>query len=230
MKDDVSMKIKGGLIVSCQALPSEPLHSSYIMGRMAVAAVQSEAVGIRANTVQDIKEIQKNVNVPIIGIKKQVYNNCSVFITPTIKEMREIADTGVAIIACDATLRTRPEGENLKEIIETFKKEYPNTLLMADCATLSEIDNACKLGFNFVGTTLHGYTEETEGMNISNNDFQFLKEALKISTKPIIAEGKIDTPEKAKRVLELGCYAVVVGGAITRPQEITARFVAKMRE
>lgn len=117
MKDEIIKNITGGLIVSCQALPDEPLHSSYIMGRMAVAAVQSGAIGIRANTVQDINEIQKSVSVPIIGIKKQVYENCQVFITPTIKEMREIADTGVDIVACDAILRTRPEGENLKEII-----------------------------------------------------------------------------------------------------------------
>lgn len=82
---------------------------------------------------------------------------------------------------------------------------------MADCATLSEIENACKLGFDFVGTTLHGYTEETKEMNIADNHFQFLKEVVQISTKPVIAEGKIDTPEKAKKALELGCYAIVVG-------------------
>lgn len=222
---EVKEKIKQGLIVSCQALPEEPLHSSFIMGRMAIAAVSSGAIGIRANTAEDIQEIQKNVAVPIIGIKKKVYDDCPVFITPTLKEMREIADTGVEIVACDATLRPRPDGKALAEVVSQFKKEYPHTLLMADCATVAEIQNACQLDFDFVGTTLHGYTAETEGMNVADNDFAFLKEVLKVTTKPVIAEGKVDTPAKAKRVLELGCHAVVVGGAITRPQEITKRFV-----
>lgn len=230
MRTDVIKQIEKGLIVSCQALPNEPLHSSYIMGRMAIAAISSGAIGIRSNTVVDINEIQKNTSVPIIGIKKQVYEKCSVFITPTIKEMREIAETGVEIVACDATLRERPNGEILSEIVTIFKSEYPNTLLMADCATIEEVKNACEIGFDFIGTTLHGYTEQTSDMNIANNDFEFLKEVLTVSTKPVIAEGKIDTPEKARKVLDLGCHSVVVGGAITRPQEITQKFIDKIKE
>lgn len=226
---DVKEKIKKGLIVSCQALPEEPLHSSFIMGRMAIAAVSSGAIGIRANTAEDIKEIQNNVTVPIIGIKKKVYGDCPVFITPTLNEMREIADTGVEIVACDATLRPRPDGKDLTEVVTQFKKEYPNTLLMADCATIAEVKNACEIGFDFVGTTLHGYTAETKGMNVADDDFAFLKEVLANATKPVIAEGKVDTPAKAKRVLDLGCHAVVVGGAITRPQEITKRFVDEIK-
>lgn len=221
-------KLEKNLIVSCQALEKEPLHSSYIMGRMAIAAISSGAAGIRANSAADIEEIQRNVSVPIIGIKKQVYPDCAVFITPTIKEMREIAATGVAIVACDATLRPRPNNEVLADIVKSFRKEYPATLLMADCATVEDVQLACALGFDFIGTTLHGYTEKTAGMNIADNDFCFLKEVLQTATKPVIAEGKIDTPEKARRVLDLGCYAVVVGGAITRPQEITQRFVDKI--
>lgn len=219
-----------GLIVSCQALETEPLHSSHIMGRMAIAAVTSGAVGIRSNSPKDITEIKKQVEVPVIGIWKQVYGDSPVFITPTIKEMRAVADTGCEIIACDATLRERPNGEKLSDIIKVMRKEYSDTLLMADCSTVKEAEYACKLGFDFIGTTLHGYTEETEGMNIASDDFLVLKEFIKVSTKPVIAEGKIDTPDKAKRTLDLGCYAVVVGGAITRPQEITQRFVDKIQE
>lgn len=225
---DVVNKIKNGLIVSCQALENEPLHSPYIMGRMAVAAVESGAIGIRANSVVDIREIKSVVDVPVIGIMKQVYEGNTVFITPTLKEMREIAETGVEVIACDATLRKRPNGEDLKKIITTIKNEYPNILLMADCSTVEDVENACKIGFDFVGTTLHGYTEDTKGMDISNNDFSVMKEIIEVSTLPVIAEGKIDTPDKAKRVLELGCHSVVVGGAITRPQEITKKFIEKI--
>lgn len=220
--------IKKGLIVSCQALEHEPLHSSYIMSRMAVAAKNGGAVGIRANGIEDIKAIKSILNLPIIGIIKKDYPHSDVYITPTFKEVEILALLGVDIIALDATFHCRPNGELLKEIIEKAKKKFPSTKFMADIATIDEAINAEKLGFDFIGTTLHGYTPETKNLDISTNDFKYLKDLLNRITIPVIAEGKIDTPEKAKRVLELGVFSVVVGGAITRPQEITKKFVTKM--
>ena len=82
--------LKGKLIVSCQALPHEPLHSSFIMGRMALAAKEGGACGIRANTKEDIMEIGHNVDLPVIGIVKRDYENCKVYITPTMKEVDEL--------------------------------------------------------------------------------------------------------------------------------------------
>lgn len=227
---DVKKEINKGLIVSCQALPDEPLHSSFIMGRMAVAALESGAVGIRSNSVEDILEIQKKVSLPIIGIQKKVYPGYAVFITPTSKEMRAIGKTGVNIVACDGTTRKRPNNENLFEIVTAFRKEFPETLLMADCATVEDARYSEKCGFDFIGTTLYGYTEETKGRNIADNDFEQLKAILKATSLPVISEGKIDTPAKARRVLDLGCFSVVVGGAITRPQEITKRYTDKINE
>lgn len=217
--------IKGGLIVSCQALEHEPLHSSFIMGRMALAAQQSGAVGIRCNTVADIKEIKNNVDLPLIGIIKQNYGECNVYITPTLKEVAALVTADVDIIAVDATDRLRPDGKTTEQFIKEIKTLYPGQLIMADIATLSEAVNAGRWGCDFVGTTLHGYTEATVGCNVAENDFQFLREVIANSAVPVIAEGKVDTPEKARRVLDLGAYCVVVGGAITRPQEITKRFV-----
>ncbi len=72
MKKEILDRIKGGLVVSCQALETEPLYSSYIMGRMAFAAKEGGAVGIRANTPQDIQEIKKTVDLPVIGLYKVV--------------------------------------------------------------------------------------------------------------------------------------------------------------
>ena len=46
-------ELRHKLIVSCQALPDEPLHSDFIMARMAVAAEEGGASGIRANSVVD---------------------------------------------------------------------------------------------------------------------------------------------------------------------------------
>ncbi|MDR2833586.1 MAG: N-acetylmannosamine-6-phosphate 2-epimerase [Streptococcaceae bacterium] len=223
-------EIKNGLIVSCQALENEPLHSSFIMSKMALAAQQSGAVGIRANSVVDIQAIQETVNLPIIGIIKNVYSDSPVFITPTLKEVREVCATGVEIVAMDATLRSRPNNESLAQIIKTIREEYPKTLLMADCSSVEDMQNAEKLGFDFIGTTLYGYTEETKGKNIADDYFKFLKQALNTLKTPVIVEGKIDTPKKARISLELGGYAVVVGGAITRPQEITKRFVDELNE
>ena len=96
---------------------------------------------------------------------------------------------------------------------------------MADCSTIEECIFADKLGFDFIGTTLVGYTEQSKTIKIEANDFEFIRKTIDNVSHPVIAEGNIDTPEKAKRVLELGCYSVVVGSAITRPQLITKKFV-----
>lgn len=220
--------IQKGLIVSCQALENEPLHSSFIMGRMALAAKQGGAQGIRANSVEDIQEIKQNVDLPIIGIIKRDYIDAEVYITATMKEIDELVSEGVDAIALDATSSSRPNNESLNDFYVTIRNKYPNQLLMADCSTVSEAVHAAELGFDYIGTTLVGYTEQSKDLKIEENDFKIIRDILKSVDKPVIAEGNIDMPEKAKRVLELGCYAVVVGGAITRPQQITEKFSAKI--
>lgn len=217
-------QVKGKLIVSCQALPEEPLHSSFIMGRMAIAAKQGGAHGIRANSVSDIEEIKKQVDLPVIGIIKRQYGDNPVYITPTMKEIDELMTVSPEVIAVDATCRQRPDGKTLDEFYQDIRAKYPSQMLMADCSTLDEMLHAAELGFDFVGTTLVGYTEESKGLHIESNDFEIIRELLSKINKPVIAEGNIDTPAKAKRVLELGSYSVVVGSIITRPQVITKRF------
>lgn len=218
-------KIKGALVVSCQALDHEPLHSSFIMGRMARAAAEGGASGIRANSVEDIEEIKKNTDLPIIGIIKKNYEGSDVYITPTMDEVDRLVRSGVDIIAMHATDEIRPNGKNLEEFFTEVKTKYPNQLFMADCSTLEELIQADKLGFDFLGTTLVGYTKQSESLKIESNDFEIIRELLSKTDKPVIAEGNIDSPEKAKRVLELGCYSVVVGSSITRPQLITKKYV-----
>ncbi len=220
--------VKGKLIVSCQALKDEPLHSSFIMGRMALAAKVGGACGIRANTIEDIKEIRNNVDLPIIGIIKAVYDNSDVYITPTMKEVDELIKVNPEVIALDATNRIRPNGLNIEEFFKQVRQKYPHQLFMADCSTIDEAIKADELGFDFIGTTLVGYTDESKGDKIEANDFEIIREILKKVSKPVIAEGNIDVPKKAKRVIELGCYSVVVGGAITRPQLITKKFTDEM--
>lgn len=218
-------KLNKGLIVSCQALDDEPLHSSFIMGRMALAAKMAGASGIRANTVSDIKEIKENVDLPIIGIIKKDYDNSDVYITPTIDEIDALVNCGVEIIATDATNMKRPKNDGIEDFYKEIRSKYPDIKLMADCSTVEEAVFADKLGFDFIGTTLVGYTPQSKGDHIDADDFKILREIIEKCKHPIIAEGNIDSPEKAKRVLELGAFTVVVGGAITRPQNIAKKFV-----
>ena len=218
-------KVKNKLIVSCQALSDEPLHSSFIMGRMALAAKTGGACGIRANSVEDIKEIRKTVDLPIIGIIKKDYNNSPIYITPTMDEIDKLVESKVDVIALDATDRKRPNHANLKEFYDDIRKKYPEIKLMADCSTVDEAKYADGLGFDLIGTTLVGYTPQSEGNKIEKNDFEILRTIIKECNHPVVAEGNIDSPQKAKRVLELGALTVVVGGAITRPQNITKKFV-----
>lgn len=222
--------IEGKLIVSCQALENEPLHSSFIMGRMARAAAEGGAAGIRANTRGDIEEIKRQVDLPIIGIVKKDYEGSKVYITPTIDEVDELMKVRPEIIAMDATSDLRPNNMNLDDFFKEVKDKYPEQLFMADCSTLEEAVHADELGFDFIGTTMVGYTDQSQGDKIEANDFEILRNILARVKGKVIAEGNINTPEKAKRVIELGAYSVVVGSMITRPQVITRLFVEKMEE
>lgn len=216
------------LIVSCQALPDEPLHSSFIMGRMAKAAREGGACGIRANSREDIEEIKRNVELPIIGIVKKEYADSPVYITPTMREVDALVEAGADIIALDATGSRRPGGVLLNDFVEEIRNRYPGQPLMADCSTVEEVLHADRLGFDFLGTTLVGYTEQSAGKQIEENDFEIIRQILEMVNHPVIAEGNINTPQKARRVLEIGCYSVVVGSIITRPQVITRTFTEEI--
>lgn len=217
--------LKGKLIVSCQALPDEPLHSSYIMGRMALAAKVGGAGGIRANTKKDIREIQSLVDLPIIGIVKRDYPDSVVHITPTMREIDELIEAGPDIIALEATDDLRPGGMVLETFYRQIREKYPDIVLMADCSTVDEAIRADEMGFDFIGTTMVGYTKQSRDDHIDKDDFKILRTILGKVKHPVIAEGNINTPEKARRVIELGAFCVVVGSIITRPQLITKSFV-----
>lgn len=223
-------RIKGGLIVSCQALKEEPMYGSYLMSRMADAAMRGGAVGIRANTIADIIEIKKTVKLPVIGIIKEVYGDCPVYITPTMKEIDMLAECGVDIIATDATdsgRRPRPDGKTLEVFFEQARKKYPDQLFMADCSGYGEGIHAARLGFDLIGTTLRGYTEDTKGVELP--DIDLVERLAGACGKPVIAEGGIWLPDQLKAALDAGAWAAVIGGAITRPMDITKRFVSAIQ-
>lgn len=217
-------EIKGKLVVSCQALPDEPLHSSFIMGRMAIAAKQGGASGIRAQSKEDIVEIERVCDLPVIGIVKRNYEDSDIYITATKKEIQELLETKCEMIALDATKRERPKGVTTKALVDMIHEA--GRLAMADCSTLEECVEAENIGFDVVSTTLCGYTPYST--NIDGPNIPLLKEVLENVHVPVIAEGKINTPQEFVEVMKLGVYACVVGGAITRPQQITARFISAL--
>ncbi len=219
-------RLKGKLIVSCQAPADHPLSAPQMLAAMARAAVLGGAAGLRADGPENIRAIRQAVKVPLIGIYKKRYTDSPVYITPTAEEARAAAAAGAEIIALDATNRRRPGGVNLKETVSILRGET-EALLMADISAEKEGRTAAGMGFDLVATTLSGYTEETRGRRRKNQPDLDLVERLAAALEdgpPVVAEGRYTRPEQAAEAIGRGAFAVVIGSAITRPDFIAARF------
>lgn len=222
--DEFVEQVRGKLIVSCQALENEPLHGADIMVRMARAAQEGGAVAIRANSPVDVAAIKQALALPLIGLYKA--GDTGIYITPTKRHALAIVEAGADIVALDATRRPRAEGESLVEIISAIHDA--GALVLADISTIEEAHQAQAAGADFAAPTLAGYTDYSHQSD--EPDFDLIRRMVTELSIPVIAEGRISTPQHAKQALDSGATAVVVGSAITRPQLITATFAKALQD
>jgi len=217
--------LKGGLIVSCQTQKDDPIHTDDLVVVMAKAAKWGGAVGIRANSPEQIKAIKKEVDLPLIGLYKIWHENTDVFITPTLDACKEVWEAGAEIIAIDCTNQINHEGNPAFELLTKLKEEIPEAIIFADVSTYDEAKRAIELGADIIAPTLYGYTEETKHIEEPNiRDFARMCRDFKDEAY-VMMEGHLYTPEDAMKCIFLGAHSVVVGSAITRPHLITQRFV-----
>ncbi|MFD7732286.1 N-acetylmannosamine-6-phosphate 2-epimerase [Kitasatospora phosalacinea] len=215
-------RLRGRLIVSCQAYPGEPLRDPEAMRRMALAVLEGGAAGVRAQGLADLRAIRAATDVPLIGLWKD--GASGVVITPTTEHVRQVAATGAEVVALDATFRPRPDG---RPLAESFAAAHgAGALVMADVATFEEGLHAAESGADLVGTTLSGYTDDSPRRPGPDLDLVArLSAALDV---PVVAEGRIHTPAQARSALEAGAFAVVVGTAITHPTSLTRWFATEL--
>lgn len=215
-------KVRNGLIVSCQALDEEPLHGPILMAGMARAAALGGAAGIRTNGVAEVEVISKLTGLPVIGIQKETDKAGLMCITPTFKHAKSLAEAGAQMIAVDVR-GVRPFGEPLAELLPRIRQEL-GVQVLADCATLADAQNAATIGVDALAPTF-GFKTNQLGIE---PDFALLKAMLELGV-PVIAEGGFWYPEQVIQAFKLGVWSVVVGSAITRPMEITKRFVQALK-
>ncbi len=221
MSESIVERLRGGLVVSCQAEEGSPFFQPESMARFAKAAEMGGAVGIRAKE-PDIRAIREMCTLPIIGIDKVYRDGFEVYITPRFEDAQRIAEAGADIIALDSTPRPRPSGETMEGLVQRIKAEL-KLPVMADIATLEEAIAAEKAGSDMVATTLSGYTAYSPKR--TTPDFDLLSAVVRAVNVPVIAEGHIQTPTEAQKCFALGAHAIVIGSAITRPAELAQRFV-----
>jgi N-acylglucosamine-6-phosphate 2-epimerase len=223
--EDIIGQLAGGLIVSCQAYPGEPMRDPRTMAQIARAAVVGGAVAVRLQGVADIRAAI-DLPVPIVGLWKD--GDADVFITPTLDHARAVADAGAHVVAIDGTRRPRPDGLTLSETLSGLRATHPNTLVMADCGSLLDAIAAEDAGADILGTTLSGYSGERA--KTSGPDIELITEIAQHCTKPVVAEGRIHSPKDAAAAHRAGAHAVCVGTAITHPSTITTWFVSALED
>lgn len=218
--------LRGGLVVSCQAYPGEPMLDPRTMAQVARSAVIGGAVGIRAKGLEDLAAMRPVLDVPLIGLVKVGAEG--VYITPTLADCLAVAGTGCEVVALDGTRRPRPDGLSLVETIDGLKQRFPDVLVMADCGSAADAEAAQAAGADILGTTLGGYTGERP--KTAGPDWELVDRVVALADRPVFVEGRIHTPAQAAEAIGRGAWAVVVGTAITHPATITGWFAGAVAD
>lgn len=223
--NDFLERSRGKMIVSCQAVPGEPLYveEQSVMYLMARAAAQAGSPAIRTSSIRDVVAIKKETGLPVIGLVKVQYEGYESYITPTMKEVDDLVAAGSDVVALDCTMRKRGDGRSINEFLAEIREKYPDIILMADISTYEEGINAWKCGVDILGTTMSGYTSYSP--RLDGPDYELMRRLSQDADIPVIGEGRIHDPSQAVEALRTGVWAIVVGGAITRPLEIARRFM-----
>ncbi|NIK58582.1 N-acetylmannosamine-6-phosphate 2-epimerase [Kribbella shirazensis] len=221
--NDVLQAVRGRLVVSCQAYPGEAMNSPDVMRAVALAVVGGGAAGVRVQGIEDVTAIRAAVDVPVIGLWKD--GNDEVFITPTLEHALAVAEAGADVVALDGTQRPRPDGRGLAEVVAAVQ-DRTGKLVMADCSTFEEGVAAAAAGADLIGTTLSGYTSYTS--TVDGPDLELVARLAAAIDKPVVAEGRIRTPDQAAAAIAAGAWSVVVGTAITHPGAITGWFTERL--
>ena len=220
--------LRGGLVVSCQAYPGEPMLDPNTMAQVAQAVVAGGAVGVRGKGLDDLRAMRPVVDVPIIGLVK--VGDTGVYITPTLADCLEVAATGCEVVALDGTRRPRPDGLTLAETIVGLRAEYPEVLVMADCGSVGDAEAALAAGADLLGTPPAGYTGERD--TTDGPDWEVVDGVVALAAEsgtPVLVEGRVHTTAQAAEAMRRGAWAVVVGTAITHPTSITRWFAEAVR-
>lgn len=213
--------LKGGLIVSCQPVENGPMDHDEIVVAMALAAVAGGANGLRIEGARRVELVAARCNVPVIGIIKRDLADSPVRISPWLADIEALADAGAAVVAFDATDRTRPVPAR-----ELLARIHSHCLTaMADCSAFAEAEAMARLGCEFVASTMSGYTG---GQVPDEPDFEMVRQMAAAGFR-IIAEGRFNSPQLAAKALSTGAHSVTVGSAITRIEHITSWFQAAMQ-
>jgi len=228
-------ELNKGLIVSCQATSEEPMRDSAIIGRFALAAQMGGAVGARVCGIADILAAKQLVTIPVIGIIKHQYPGYWSYITPTLRDVETVYNTGAEIVAVDVSSQLKPGNIDAEKLIKDIKKNFPDLLLMGDIATFDEGIRAEQAGVDMISTTLSGYTPETKSLTsktiieLQPPDIELVSKLVDKVKIPVIGEGRYWDETYAIKAFEAGAHNVVIGAGITRPQIITKKIVDKLQ-
>ena len=226
--NDLIAKLSGGLIVSCRSENDDPFNTPELIAKFALAAQMGGAAAIRAQGIENIKAIREQVSIPIIGIVEGRFENDWVCITPDFSDIDNIIDAGADIIALDVTPRKRPNGMDGIEFFDDVRNKY-DIPFMADISSFEEGIRAAEMGADILATTLSGFTHYTEKFATNQPDYELVEQLFRGTKIPTVASGRIWNPQQAHEALTRGAFSVIVGSAITRPRDITKKFVEAIK-